>query len=43
MSDDQFAKLFKHMETMRSEMNARFDVQDKKIDELTGAIAELGG
>ncbi len=43
MSEDQFSKLFRHMETMRSEMNTRFDLQDKKIDELTGAIAELGG
>jgi len=43
MSEDQFTKLFKHMEKMRSEMNARFDMQDRKFDELTGAIAELGG
>ncbi len=43
MSQDEFTKLFKHMEKMRSEMNSRFDIQDKKIDELTGAIAELGG
>ena len=31
------------MEKMRTEMNARFDIQDRKIDELSGAIAELGG
>lgn len=43
MSDDQFTRLFKNIEEMRSDMHKRFDIQDKKIDELTGAIAELGG
>jgi|GEM_PF-1117917 len=41
--DESFERFFKHMEKMRSEMSVSFDIQDKKIDELGGAIAELGG
>jgi uncharacterized coiled-coil protein SlyX len=41
--DKSFVEFFKNMEAMRSDMNKRFDIQDKKIDELAGAIAELGG
>lgn len=41
MSQDEFTKLFKYMQEMRLEMNDRFEVQDKKIDNLTGAVAVL--
>jgi hypothetical protein len=43
MNDDQFTKLFKEMQKGFSEINQHFDIQDRKIEELTGAIAELGG
>ncbi len=41
MSDDQFTKLFKYIEEFRKDVNSRFDAQDKKIADITGAIAEL--
>lgn len=34
MSEDQFTKLFKYMESFRSEVNDRFDEVDKKIDDI---------
>lgn len=43
MSDDQFNKLFKYMQKEFSHVNKRFDMQDEKINDLTGAVAELGG
>lgn len=43
MSQDEFTKLFKYMESFRHDVNERFDQQDEKIGELVGAIGELGG
>jgi chromosome segregation ATPase len=43
MSEDQFTKLFKYMQKEFTHVNGRFDKQDEKIDDLTGAVAELGG
>ena len=34
MSHDEFTKLFKYMETMRSEMNQRFDNVDKRFNDV---------
>ncbi len=41
MSQDEFTKLFKYIEEMRSEINSRFDAQDAKITDLRSAVAEL--
>ena len=41
MSEDQFTKLFKHMEKNFASMNKRFDMQDKEIAELKGGVAKL--
>jgi flagellar capping protein FliD len=38
MTDDQFTKLFKHIEKMRAEMNARFDAVDTRFDRLETAV-----
>lgn len=43
MAQDEFTKLFKYMQEMRSEMNSRFDSHDVRFDDLTAAVAELGG
>lgn len=42
MSDDQFSKLFKYMQEMRAEMNARFDDNAKEHADIRRAVAELG-
>lgn len=41
MSEDQFTKLFKYVEEMRSEMNERFDSVDKETGDIRGAVGEL--
>lgn len=47
MSDDQFSQLFKRLDNVDErfgkcrETNKRFDAQDNKIDDLSGAVAEL--
>lgn len=43
MSEDQFTKLFKYMQSMEKRIDVRFDKQDKEIADLKGAVAELGG
>lgn len=43
MSEDQFNKLFKYMQKEFGHVNERFDKQDDKINDLMGAVAELGG
>lgn len=43
MSQDEFTRLFKYMESFRKDVDRRFDTQDAKIDSLAGAIADLGG
>ncbi len=43
MSEDQFGKLFKYMQKEFTHVNERFDKQDDKINDLIGAVAELGG
>ena len=43
MSEDQFTKLFKYMEKSFASVEKRFDMQDEKIEDLKGAVAELGG
>lgn len=43
MKQDEFTKLFTYIEKMRSEMNHRFDTQDKKSDDIAGAVIELAG
>lgn len=42
MSQDEFTKLFKYMEEMRSEMNERFEQAAKERDEIRGSIVDLG-
>lgn len=43
MSQDEFTKLFRYIEEMRTEMSGRFDTHDTRFDDLTAAVAELGG
>ena len=43
MSDDQFTKLFEYMQKEFAVVYERFDKQDEKLVDLTGAVAELGG
>ena len=43
MSEDQFTKLFKYMGKRFDAVEKRFDMQDEKIEDLRGAVAELGG
>ncbi len=42
MSKIKFTQLFKYMKRCFDQVDQRFDIQDKKIDEITGAITELG-
>lgn len=39
MSDDQFTKLFKYVQTMDKRIDARFDEVNSNIDSYAGAIA----
>ena len=43
MSQDEFTKLFKYVQEMREEMNARFDetASKKQVDKLTGIVDGL--
>lgn len=43
MSKDEFTKLFKYVEEMRTEMNARFDktASKKQVDDLTNTVDGL--
>ena len=43
MSQDEFTKLFKYVQEMREEMNARFDetASKKQVDKLTGTVDGL--
>lgn len=41
MNEDQFTKLFKYIEEMRSEMNQRFEETNNRIDDVSGAVGEL--
>ena len=43
MSDDQFRKLFKYVEEMRAEMNARFDAtaDRSQVDRLQVAVDRI--
>lgn len=43
MKNDEFDKLFKYMEKHLGDMDKRFDVQDAKVGDLQGAVAELSG
>ncbi len=43
MSEDQFTKLFKHMENGFYSIEKRFDMVDSEIADVRGAVAELGG
>ena len=43
MNQDEFTKLFKYMQDMREEINGRFTTHDKRFDDVTAAVAELGG
>lgn len=43
MSQDEFTKLFKYLESFRKEVNERFDENKREHAELNGAIAQLGG
>lgn len=41
MAEDEFTKLFQHMNQRFDQIDGRFDIQDKKFGEVLGAIAEL--
>lgn len=41
MSEDQFTKLFKYVQDMRLEMNERFEMTNRRIDDVGAAVAEL--
>lgn len=41
MSDDQFTKLFKYIQEFRTDVDARFEAQDRKINDVISAVAEL--
>ena len=41
MSDDQFTKLFKYMESFRADVTMRFEKVEHDIDDLHGTVAEL--
>lgn len=41
MSEDQFTKLFKYVQDMRSEINERFTDTNKRVDEVGYAVDEL--
>lgn len=43
MSRDEFTKLFKYMQEMRSEMSAHFEESTVQHTDIRGAIADLGG
>jgi uncharacterized coiled-coil DUF342 family protein len=43
MSEDQFTKLFKEVQSVRKDMNHRFDEASKDRDDIKGAVAELAG
>lgn len=41
MAQDEFTKLFNHMNKRFDSMEKRFDAQDEKFKDVLGAIAEL--
>ena len=43
MAEDEFMKLFKYVQEMRTEMNARFDetATKKQVDNLTSTVDGL--
>lgn len=41
MAQDEFTKLFKHMNQRFDAMSKRFDAHDKRFDDVLGAIADL--
>lgn len=41
MSEDQFTKLFKYVQDMRSEINERFTDTNKRVEEVGYAVGEL--
>jgi hypothetical protein len=41
MSEEQFTKLFKEIQHLRSDMVKRFDTQDEEIADLKSAVADL--
>lgn len=41
MSEDQFTKLFRYVEAMRSEMNDRFNEARSEREDIRSAVAEL--
>ncbi len=43
MSEDQFTKLFKYIESFWKEVNEQFEKNQKDHLDIRGAITELGG
>ena len=43
MAQDEFTKLFGYMQKEFSAVNKKLERQDKRFDEVLGAIAELAG
>ncbi len=45
MSEDQFTKLFRYVEDMRQEMNARFDdtASKKDVENLRDTVVDFAG
>ncbi len=41
MSEDQFTKLLKYVQEMRSEMNGRFDEAQRDREDIRAAVGEL--
>lgn len=43
MSKIKFTQLFKYMKKCFDQVDQSFDIQDKKINKITGAMTELSG
>jgi hypothetical protein len=43
MSQDEFTRLFKYLESFRKEVNVHFDENKQAHNEIQGAISDLGG